>query len=215
MRASMIRLRFRQWKNATAIILLCFLFSYPPLFGFDEDLFPVPEILKPNVNFWVNIFTLYHSNQVVIHDADDVTVVYAVVDYDARFIDLEENPRQKWDRVDEVKQKYLDILLLLAESDSINPMLFSARHRYVYNLFLPDATPQRFRRAAKNIRGQQGLRDRFREALIRSGRYMYHIEQVFDQHGLPLELSALPFVESLFNYKAYSKVGAAGIWQFT
>jgi len=28
-------------------------------------------------------------------------------------------------------------------------------------------------------------------------------------------LSALPFVESLFNYKAYSKVGAAGIWQFT
>ena len=33
--------------------------------------------------------------------------------------------------------------------------------------------------------------------------------------GLPEELSALPHVESSFNPKAYSRVGASGLWQFT
>jgi len=41
------------------------------------------------------------------------------------------------------------------------------------------------------------------------------MEQIFVQeYGLPKELTRLPFVESSFNYTAYSSVGAAGIWQF-
>jgi membrane-bound lytic murein transglycosylase D len=38
---------------------------------------------------------------------------------------------------------------------------------------------------------------------------------VLDRHGLPRELAALPHVESSFDPTAYSKVGAAGLWQFT
>jgi len=34
------------------------------------------------------------------------------------------------------------------------------------------------------------------------------------QHGVPAEIAALPHVESSFNLAAYSKVGAAGLWQF-
>jgi membrane-bound lytic murein transglycosylase D len=34
------------------------------------------------------------------------------------------------------------------------------------------------------------------------------------QHGVPPEIAALPHVESSFNLAAYSKVGAAGLWQF-
>jgi membrane-bound lytic murein transglycosylase D len=41
------------------------------------------------------------------------------------------------------------------------------------------------------------------------------MQSVFEQHGLPQELAFLPHVESSFDYKAYSKAGAAGIWQFT
>jgi membrane-bound lytic murein transglycosylase D len=40
------------------------------------------------------------------------------------------------------------------------------------------------------------------------------MEAIFRREGLPLELTRLPFVESCFNVRAYSKVGAAGIWQF-
>ena len=38
--------------------------------------------------------------------------------------------------------------------------------------------------------------------------------RVLEQHGVPAEIAALPHVESSFNPAAYSKVGAAGLWQF-
>ena len=38
--------------------------------------------------------------------------------------------------------------------------------------------------------------------------------RVLEQHGVPEEIAALPHVESSFNPAAYSKVGAAGLWQF-
>lgn len=34
------------------------------------------------------------------------------------------------------------------------------------------------------------------------------------RHGVPVELAALPHIESSYNYDARSHVGAAGIWQF-
>jgi membrane-bound lytic murein transglycosylase D len=65
------------------------------------------------------------------------------------------------------------------------------------------------------IRCQIGQKDRFRQGLIRSGAYLEEIQEVFHLHGLPEDLAYLPHVESSFNPKAYSKFGAAGIWQFT
>src|SRR5690606_11228861 len=47
------------------------------------------------------------------------------------------------------------------------------------------------------------------------GTWKPYIEQVLKERGLPLELAALPHVESSFDPTAYSKVGAAGMWQFT
>jgi membrane-bound lytic murein transglycosylase D len=38
--------------------------------------------------------------------------------------------------------------------------------------------------------------------------------KIFSEFGLPSELTALPHVESSFQIGAYSKSGAAGIWQF-
>jgi membrane-bound lytic murein transglycosylase D len=41
------------------------------------------------------------------------------------------------------------------------------------------------------------------------------MEQIFvSEYGLPKELTRIPFIESSFDYTAYSSVGAAGIWQF-
>ncbi|MDH3360060.1 MAG: LysM peptidoglycan-binding domain-containing protein, partial [Desulfobulbaceae bacterium] len=72
-----------------------------------------------------------------------------------------------------------------------------------------------FMAAADNIRMQQGQKDRFRQGVIRSGAYLETIKQEFRDHGLPEDLAYLAHVESSFNVKAYSKFGAAGIWQFT
>ena len=64
------------------------------------------------------------------------------------------------------------------------------------------------------IRYQQGIRDKMMDAIARSGRYLHAMERVFRDRGLPVELTRIPFIESSFDYTAYSSVGAAGIWQF-
>ena len=46
------------------------------------------------------------------------------------------------------------------------------------------------------------------------GYYMPIFEEALEREGLPLELKYLPVIESALNPKAYSRVGAAGLWQF-
>jgi membrane-bound lytic murein transglycosylase D len=50
---------------------------------------------------------------------------------------------------------------------------------------------------------------------MRAGTWRTYIEGVLAERGLPPELVALPHVESSFDPTAYSKAGAAGLWQFT
>lgn len=51
------------------------------------------------------------------------------------------------------------------------------------------------------------------KALARSGRYREMILNELKNEGLPSELFYLVMVESEFNAKAYSRAGAAGLWQ--
>ena len=86
--------------------------------------------------------------------------------------------------------------------------------RRVLQMWGPQVTAARLLEATRGVRFQLGQADRFREGLIRSGSWETHIAQSFANLGLPPELAALPHVESSFNPAAYSKVGAAGLWQF-
>ncbi|HWQ70092.1 MAG TPA: LysM peptidoglycan-binding domain-containing protein [Patescibacteria group bacterium] len=51
-------------------------------------------------------------------------------------------------------------------------------------------------------------------AFERSGRFLPMMRRIFRDHGLPEDLVNLAYVESGFNYRAYSKAKASGIWQF-
>ena len=73
---------------------------------------------------------------------------------------------------------------------------------------------KRLTAAAKDIRFQRGQSDRFHGGLERSGEWRAYINQTFLDLNMPVELAVLPHVESSFNPKAYSHVGAAGLWQF-
>ena len=44
--------------------------------------------------------------------------------------------------------------------------------------------------------------------------YMPIIEEIFDEHDIPLELKAMAVIESAMNPKAVSRAGAKGMWQF-
>ncbi len=64
------------------------------------------------------------------------------------------------------------------------------------------------------IRSQRGAREHFLEGLKLSGLYIAQMQQIFREEGLPPELAYLPLVESSFNIRARSSVGAVGMWQF-
>lgn len=183
--------------------------------NYPTALFPTPEVLKPNVEFWKNIYARYSERDVVIHDSEDLSIVYEVIKFDSLFRGAQVSDRLQWKRVEEIKKQYRAILLNLSRLSQPAMATFSEKERRVAALFGWKWSPARLRRAAGNIRAQTGLRERFKLGLERSGSYLAQMRDIFRSHRLPLELLVLPHVESSFNYKAYSKLGAAGIWQFT
>jgi membrane-bound lytic murein transglycosylase D len=61
---------------------------------------------------------------------------------------------------------------------------------------------------------QRGAKDRFRLGLERSRRYLDQMQEIFQEEGLPVELTYLPLIESSFDTRVRSSAGAVGIWQF-
>lgn len=57
-------------------------------------------------------------------------------------------------------------------------------------------------------------RELVRYVMAMADLYFPLFEQVLDQYDLPLELKYLAIIESNLNPRAYSRAGAAGIWQF-
>jgi membrane-bound lytic murein transglycosylase D len=66
----------------------------------------------------------------------------------------------------------------------------------------------------ERVRSQRGIKERTAAGLKRSGRHITHMQQIFRDRGLPVELTYLPIVESSYDISARSSVGALGMWQF-
>lgn len=57
-------------------------------------------------------------------------------------------------------------------------------------------------------------REKFLQGLVRSGRYLPMIRDIFRAEGLPLDLAYLVHVESAYRPEALSRAGARGLFQF-
>ncbi len=167
--------------------------------------FPLPEELRPNVAFWKRIFAVLDTSSGVLHDPDDVSIIYHTL------YDLPESLQERQEVLDTYRAQYRHILESLAQGKRQNLDSDEAR---VLALFKGKQTPAVLREAADNIRFQAGIRNRFADGLVRSVSLLPDIERIFVAAGLPPELALLPHVESSFNSKANSKAGAAGLWQF-
>ncbi len=105
-------------------------------------------------------------------------------------------------------------ILIMGSTGEVS--MLTPEERRIYDLFLDDPDPDKFVSAQEEgrIRSQTGIQDKFTAGLEASGQYLEEIEDIFTSHGVPAEITRLVFVESMFNMKARSKVGASGIWQF-
>jgi membrane-bound lytic murein transglycosylase D len=188
------------------LIVVLAAFSLPPLTAAaEESPFVRPAELEPDIAFWRRVYTEVTTEGGLLHDQDDLGVVYEVMKLPS---DLSQKQRQK--RIEDAKKKYSRILDRLAAGATD----LSEEEQRVLDLWPKGTRRSRFEEAAEGVRFQLGQSDRFREGIVRSGAWREHIAATFKKMGLPTELAALPHVESSFNTYAYSKVGAAGMWQF-
>ena len=173
------------------------------------DVFPINPSIAPNVAFWTDVFGRYTQSHGIIHDARHLGRVYEVISLDtARTVTAEKkNKRNKQLAL----EKYERILLALGAG---NPPATSTE-KQVAKLFSAKAGPAEYNQAAREVRCQTGISQQFKEGLIRSGSVIEEFKRIFHSHGLPIDLVYLPCVESSFDFTAYSKFGAAGVWQFT
>jgi membrane-bound lytic murein transglycosylase D len=170
------------------------------------DAFAHPAQLEPDVRFWIRVYTEVTTNQGLIHDDWNLGLVYEVLRFEP-----DTSPSQRERRVAEAKGRYASLLRRFAAGSTEN---LTAHELRILHAFGENATSSDFRDAIERIRFQLGQADRFHEGLIRSAVWEKQIARTLAQHGVPPEIAALPHVESSFNMTAYSKVGAAGLWQF-
>ncbi len=167
----------------------------------NDPAFPTPSILRSNVAFWIKIYTEVSIKEGVLHDRDYPLIIYDRIrsdDGDSRTV------RERRKRIAEA----LSAIVSSPEST------WTDLERNIVSLYKKEADLSAISGAQERIRYQQGQKERFREGLIRSGMYLDTIRTILKTYNIPLRIAYLPHVESSFNTEAYSRVGAAGLWQF-
>ncbi len=187
-----------------SIALMC-LVGLSSIAAASDTALPRPAALEPAVQFWIRVYTEITTDAGFIHDQQNLAVVYETLHFDA-----DTSAREREHQVDAEKRHFHDILVRLGQG--LPPA--NAEEQRVLGLWGAAGTSTRLEVAADDVRFQLGQADRFRAGLIRASIWQENIAHVLAREGLPPELAALPHVESSFDPAAYSKVGAAGLWQF-
>lgn len=185
--------------------------------GWSPTAFDIPKGMEKQVAFWMNIYSKYTTDQGVIHDTENLDVVYTEIDFKDIINDDSLNRFQKERRkqklVDQKKKEVIEVLRKLDKVDNTDGL--SDFEKKIWNMYVGNDEPHKFREAAtkSRVRFQLGQKDRMQTAIFFSGRYLEDMEKIYREAGLPIELTRLVFVESSFNVLARSKVGASGLWQ--
>lgn len=175
------------------------------------DGFERVPVLEDNVAFWRKVYAVWGVNDIALHDRDDLAVVYRVVKVPPR--------GQKKDgltRAQAIEKAREEVVAALAALDKKQPESaegLTGVEKEVFENLKHVKKKDKYKRPA-DIRAQNGLRERAREGWISFGRYEAGVRAEIRKADMPQDIIALAFVESLFNLKAVSHAGAAGMWQF-
>ncbi len=177
--------------------------------------FHVPDSYKDAVKFWLKIYVEYTTQHVVVFDDLHHDLVYEVLDFRdlakrARNLVAYEIMRER--KINKTIAAYKAALRSLIKNPrprkpteiqrKIIAAREKARHKHSYSQML------------KNLRTQTGQRDNIMKGLVAAEMFFPKMERMFTEIGVPFELTRLSLVESSFNLRAISRVGATGVWQF-
>jgi membrane-bound lytic murein transglycosylase D len=178
--------------------------------------FITPAGLRGRVDFWKDVFAKYERNQVSVHHRAFPQIVFEVVDLRTEAAEMEPAAFERYRKnlLEGRVKRITEAMKPLSEGKEPSnelEQLVADKMSYIKDI------PNRYTWTLKEdlVRTQSGIREKWLAAIERSGRYLGIMERIFvDEYSLPIEITRLPFVESSFDYTAYSSVGAAGIWQF-
>lgn len=81
--------------------------------GYSDQAFATPKGMEKHVQFWVDVYTKYSTQQGIIHDSENVEKVYEVVDLSAYPTD---HAKQK--HVDQIKKRIVEKFKLSSEEEA-------------------------------------------------------------------------------------------------
>ena len=159
------------------------------------------EGLEQRVDFWKKVYTQYGQDDIILHDAFHVNLIYGVANDDT----LKARKAAVQKTLREIKANLDDRDGLSPEAkeivDAITAVGISLNSSSLTELI-------------ENVHTQRGIKERFRDGIVRSGRHVDEFKNILKKEGVPEELALLPLVESSFE-NVRSKAGAVGMWQFT
>ena len=168
--------------------------------------FPCPDALRRRVDFWIDVYGRWRTNDAILHDAQRPHRVYKIIK--GKACGTKGNTQFIKEQKRQIRLRLERIAILIEQNKTIT----QAKDKHYLNMF-PERSPAVLRRATRNLRCQSGNQDGFRNALRRFGTYGPIVRRVLKDAGLHQDIQYLPFVESSYNPEAYSRVGAAGMWQ--
>lgn len=169
-----------------------------------DDRFPADPLVLAQAAFWVRAYLDWSEKEGVFHDPENPALIVRKISDPFPY-----TPESRARIAAEAQKLQRDIAALLARSG--RPL--TPAERELRAAFPAHWNERRIAEAAKRIRFQRGLRESFRAGVARSRLYLPHIDSVLRREGLPYRLRYLPHVESSFEPRAYSRLGAAGLWQ--
>lgn len=189
-----------------------------------DEAFRVRPPMRDLVSLWLRVYTEYTTEQTVLFDRKHPEVIYEVLD----FRDLRRKARNavayEVMRERKIKRRFAEYRAAFArlirltkkkkkklspESTGLNPTerrILAATSRAEH--------PHSMRDWNASFRGQTGQRDNVVRGLLSAETFFPKMEEIFEEMGVPRELTRIPLVESSFNIVAHSKAGAKGVWQF-
>ena len=187
------------------VFILSIAFSIlAPCLAQSSHSFKVDAYMRKRVDFWKKVYIEISSDYWFVHDSKNPYIIY-----DRIKINRNISSRSRNKKIKNVRNRIKVALKAILKKKSNKLTSFEKKLKNQLASF----SMKEKKRMINRVRMQQGMSDKFRKGLERSYRYLGRIKKIFKRNNLPVDLSYLPHVESSFNYKAYSKVGAAGIWQ--
>ena len=169
--------------------------------------FPLPAALKPAVAFWQEVFVTYESSDLILHDKENMQIIWGV--YKVPKDDGTRATRKIIsDKTDAILEAHVEALTHLGQGNE-------PRNKWETTLVQKmGAKSQRLlKNAHQRVRAQRGVGDHFIAGKKRAKPWLGKIRTVLKDKGLPQEIALMTFIESMFNTKAHSSAGAAGVWQ--